>query len=74
MTVLTPSYFAEQYSPDDNRFDLRPFLNPVSDSWWPFKKIEESVEGYEASRRLQVNGVETDEDDDGDEVESEVDG
>ena len=25
-TVLTPSYHAESYSPDDNRFDLRPFL------------------------------------------------
>ena len=28
MTVLTPSYHAENYSPDDNRFDLRPFLYP----------------------------------------------
>lgn len=70
MTVLTPSYFAEQYSPDDNRFDLRPFLNPVSDSWWPFKKIEGSVEGYEASRREQANGVEADGDEDDDEGES----
>jgi len=26
MTVLTPSYHAEAYSPDDNRFDQRPFL------------------------------------------------
>jgi NAD+ synthase (glutamine-hydrolysing) len=26
MTVLTPSYHAEIYSPDDNRFDLRQFL------------------------------------------------
>lgn len=26
MTTLTPSYHAEDYSPDDNRFDLRPFL------------------------------------------------
>jgi NAD+ synthase (glutamine-hydrolysing) len=26
LTVLTPSYHAEAYSPDDNRFDLRPFL------------------------------------------------
>lgn len=25
-TVSTPSYHAEQYSPDDHRFDLRPFL------------------------------------------------
>ena len=26
MTTLTPAYHAEDYSPDDNRFDLRPFL------------------------------------------------
>jgi NAD+ synthase (glutamine-hydrolysing) len=26
MTTLTPSYHAESYSPDDNRFDMRPFL------------------------------------------------
>lgn len=26
MTVLTPSYHAEGYSPDDNRHDLRQFL------------------------------------------------
>ena len=25
----TPSYHAEAYSPDDNRFDLRPFLYPT---------------------------------------------
>ena len=29
MTTMTPAYHAEQYSPEDNRFDLRPFLiNP----------------------------------------------
>ena len=32
MTTLTPAYHAEQYSPDDNRFDLRQFLYPVA---WP---------------------------------------
>lgn len=38
-TVLTPSYHAEQYSPDDNRFDLRPFLiNPRFS--WASKKID----------------------------------
>jgi len=26
LTTLTPSYHAENYSPEDNRFDLRPFL------------------------------------------------
>lgn len=31
---------AEQYSPDDNRFDLRPFLYP---SWFGFKAIEKKL-------------------------------
>ena len=36
MTVVTPSYHAESYSPDDNRFDHRPFLYNVG--WhWQFK-------------------------------------
>ncbi|KAI9731897.1 MAG: glutamine-dependent NAD(+) synthetase [Cirrosporium novae-zelandiae] len=39
VTVLTPSYHAEQYSPDDNRHDFRPFLYP---RWsWPFQKIDD---------------------------------
>lgn len=41
MTTLTPSYHAEQYSPDDNRFDLRPFLYPGWD--WAWRKIEKSI-------------------------------
>ncbi|PPR03203.1 hypothetical protein CVT26_008051 [Gymnopilus dilepis] len=40
MTTLTPAYHAESYSPDDNRFDLRPFLYP-SRFPWQFKKIDE---------------------------------
>ncbi len=32
MCTLTPSYHAEGYSPDDNRFDLRPFLYNTK---WP---------------------------------------
>ena len=36
MTVVTPSYHAESYSPDDNRFDHRPFL--YNAGWhWQFK-------------------------------------
>ena len=43
MTTMTPSYHAEQYSPDDNRFDLRPFLiNPRFP--WASKKIDEAVD------------------------------
>ncbi|XP_044895632.1 glutamine-dependent NAD(+) synthetase isoform X9 [Felis catus] len=39
MTTLTPAYHAESYSPDDNRFDLRPFL--YNTSWpWQFRCIE----------------------------------
>jgi NAD+ synthase (glutamine-hydrolysing) len=31
MTVLTPSYHSEQYSPEDHRHDLRQFLCSFSD-------------------------------------------
>ncbi len=45
-TVLTPSYHAENYSPDDNRFDLRQFLYNVR---WPrqFQHIEQLVKQTE---------------------------
>ncbi|KAL5531433.1 QNS1 [Sanghuangporus baumii] len=43
MTTLTPAYHAESYSPDDNRFDLRPFLYP-SRFPFQFKKIDELAE------------------------------
>lgn len=42
-TVSTPSYHAEQYSPDDHRFDLRPFLiNPAFP--WARHKISNVLE------------------------------
>lgn len=42
MTTLTPSYHAENYSPDDNRFDLRPFL--YNCNWThQFKIIDEML-------------------------------
>jgi NAD+ synthase (glutamine-hydrolysing) len=41
-TVLPPAYHMSAYSPDDNRFDLRPFL--YNSSWtWQFNKIDEYV-------------------------------
>lgn len=41
-TVLTPAYHAENYTPDDNRFDLRPFL--YNAKWtWQFGKIDDEV-------------------------------
>ena len=52
MTILTPSYHAEQYSPDDNRYDLRPFLYPGFS--WPYKKIEENVIAWEARAGKKV--------------------
>lgn len=42
MTTVTPSYHAENYSPDDNRFDLRPFL--YNTQWaWQFRCIDDEV-------------------------------
>lgn len=43
MCTITPSYHAEAYSPDDNRFDLRQFLYNVT---WPrqFRVIDSLVE------------------------------
>ncbi|XP_042528516.1 glutamine-dependent NAD(+) synthetase isoform X3 [Dipodomys spectabilis] len=42
MTTLTPAYHAENYSPDDNRFDLRPFL--YNAAWpWQFQRIDTQV-------------------------------
>lgn len=49
MTTLTPSYHAEEYSPDDNRFDLRPFLYPTR---WPrqFAVIDSMLKGLPSGR------------------------
>eukprot|EP00755_Sulcionema_specki_P006435 Sspe_Gene.35476::Locus_17178_Transcript_1_1_Confidence_1.000_Length_2364::g.35476::m.35476/K01950/E6.3.5.1, NADSYN1, QNS1, nadE; NAD+ synthase (glutamine-hydrolysing) len=54
MTTLTPSYHAENYSPDDNRFDLRPFLYRVS---WPFQfaRIDEIVDRLDAHNKKHSN-------------------
>lgn len=47
-TTLTPGYHAEGYSPDDNRFDLRPFLYRAG--WpWQFRCIENQVGGRRPS-------------------------
>ncbi|KAH8131511.1 hypothetical protein ACSS6W_001723 [Trichoderma asperelloides] len=45
--VATPAYHAESYSPDDHRFDLRPFLYPSAFESWSFKKIDERVAALE---------------------------
>jgi len=47
MTTLTPSYHAEPYSPDDNRFDLRQFL--YNTRWsWQFRKIDKMIEEFDS--------------------------
>jgi NAD+ synthase (glutamine-hydrolysing) len=56
MTTLTPSYHAENYSPEDNRFDLRQFL--YNTRWpWQFRRIDQlvkSVEVKELSSSISV--------------------
>ena len=49
-TTLTPSYHAESYSPDDNRFDLRQFLYNTR---WPrqFAAIDAAVAEAEATQK-----------------------
>ncbi|XP_051797998.1 glutamine-dependent NAD(+) synthetase isoform X1 [Acanthochromis polyacanthus] len=42
MTTVTPSYHADSYSPDDNRYDIRPFL--YNTRWtWQFRCIDKQV-------------------------------
>ncbi|XP_053545206.1 glutamine-dependent NAD(+) synthetase [Bombina bombina] len=54
MTTLTPAYHAESYSPDDNRFDLRPFL--YNTAWpWQFRCIDEQVTHLEGN--CEVNAL-----------------
>ncbi|XP_048517441.1 glutamine-dependent NAD(+) synthetase [Dendroctonus ponderosae] len=50
MTVLTPSYHAECYSPDDNRFDLRPFLYRANWSW-QFRAIDKQLDYLNSVKR-----------------------
>lgn len=53
MTTLTPAYHAESYSPDDNRFDLRPFLYDTRWSW-QFRCIDDQVRSGQETAALQV--------------------
>eukprot|EP01112_Ceratiomyxa_fruticulosa_P017654 TRINITY_DN5544_c0_g2_i1.p1 TRINITY_DN5544_c0_g2~~TRINITY_DN5544_c0_g2_i1.p1 ORF type:complete len:705 (+),score=141.82 TRINITY_DN5544_c0_g2_i1:93-2207(+) len=53
LTTLTPSYHAENYSPDDNRYDLRPFLY---NSKWDaqFRVMDELVEEVKKARARKL--------------------
>ncbi|XP_075401339.1 glutamine-dependent NAD(+) synthetase isoform X2 [Tenrec ecaudatus] len=56
MTTLTPAYHAESYSPEDNRFDLRPFL--YNTSWpWQFRCIQREVQQLEGCGQQDLDGV-----------------
>ncbi|GJC84018.1 glutamine-dependent NAD(+) synthetase [Colletotrichum liriopes] len=50
MTTLTPALHCNDYSPDDNRFDLRPFLYPPFWKSWSFKKIDAELAKIEKRR------------------------
>lgn len=50
MTIMTPAYHAETYSPDDHRFDHRQFL--YNYRWlWQFRAIDKAVEKWESRKR-----------------------
>ena len=57
MTTLTPSYHAEVYSPDDNRFDHRPFLYNARWSW-QFNAIDTAVDNIENSEMVTNSKME----------------
>lgn len=46
-TVLTPALHCNDYAPDDNRFDLRPFLYPPFWRSFSFKRIDMELEKIE---------------------------
>lgn len=59
MTTLTPSVHMESYSPDDNRFDLRPFLYP-SRFDMQFRKIDDEVAAVEEGLAQSADKAKTD--------------
>ncbi|KAJ3658260.1 hypothetical protein Zmor_010011 [Zophobas morio] len=56
MTVLTPAYHAEKYSPDDNRYDHRPFLYRANWSW-QFRAIDKQLEQHVPVKRSNTGNV-----------------
>ncbi|GAB0498213.1 hypothetical protein MMPV_009554, partial [Pyropia vietnamensis] len=56
MTTLTPAYHAEGYSPEDNRFDLRPFLYNVR--WpWQFRQMDALVAEATAAEKMAADAA-----------------
>lgn len=54
MTILTPGIHATNYSPDDNRFDQRPFLYPLFELSYQYKLIKKLAEEMEANPAAQA--------------------
>jgi len=54
MTTMTPAVHMESYSPDDHRFDHRPFLYPPQWDSWAFKMIDQEVEQLEAAEKASA--------------------
>ena len=52
LTTLTPSYHAENYSPEDNRFDLRPFL--YNTAWTRQFSVMESMAARDDKALQQI--------------------
>ena len=56
MTTVTPAVHAEDYSPDDNRYDLRQILYRVT--WdWQFARIDSRVAKAEMARAKARGGA-----------------
>ncbi|KAK5095441.1 glutamine-dependent NAD(+) synthetase [Lithohypha guttulata] len=49
-TILPPGLHLEEYSPEDNRFDLRPFLYPSVWTGWAAGKIDRHVKELEEKK------------------------
>ncbi|XP_055371294.1 glutamine-dependent NAD(+) synthetase [Condylostylus longicornis] len=69
MTVITPSVHAESYSPDDNRFDHRPFLYRANWSW-QFKAIDDGVEKLTPTRSGSIQRQPTQHETSAEDIES----
>lgn len=55
MSTVTPAVHCCDYSPEDNRFDLRPMLYPRLT--WSYRKIERHVEQLEKAQNGDAGGV-----------------
>eukprot|EP00184_Porphyridium_aerugineum_P004850 CAMPEP_0184700890 /NCGR_PEP_ID=MMETSP0313-20130426/16648_1 /TAXON_ID=2792 /ORGANISM="Porphyridium aerugineum, Strain SAG 1380-2" /LENGTH=788 /DNA_ID=CAMNT_0027160733 /DNA_START=314 /DNA_END=2680 /DNA_ORIENTATION=- len=59
LTTLTPSYHAESYSPEDNRFDLRQFL--YNTKWtWAFAIINKAARRLEKQQEAEATAKKVD--------------